>query len=126
VADSFSVEVTNQAAFDAALAGIAHDLADMAHPMADTGAAVLAAARAGAPRRTGRMADAHQGAYVGPNRYRITVAHPGANAVHWGWPRHGIRREPWVVARFWRDQTWSDRLAGGIQNLLDTHAGKAH
>jgi hypothetical protein len=123
VAD-FSVTVTNGAAFTAALEAVARQLPDLRGPLSDAGAQALTAARGGAPRRTWAMADAHSGSYTGRNRYTLTVAHPGAAPVHWGWPGHNIRRQPWVVATWNRDQHWSDRLVAGVQGLLDKEASK--
>jgi hypothetical protein len=119
-----TIEVTNAAAFEGALAGIGRDLGELRDAMTAAGATATESIRAGAPHRTGAMAAAHSGRYVGANRYEVIVAHPGAAAVHWGWPAHGIRRQPWAVARFHRDERWADRLADGLQSLLDTEAGK--
>jgi hypothetical protein len=124
VAEGVEVRVVNQAAFDGALGALAKEMADLRAELTDAGAVALEAARTGAPRRTGAMAAAHEGTYRGRNRYSIVVAHPGASAVHWGWPGHGIRRQPWVVSRFNRDRHWEDRLADGLQAALDKEAAK--
>ena len=124
MADGIALEVTNQAAWDGLLRDMTRDLGDLKAPLTEGGAALLASARAGAPHRTGAMAAAHSGSYTGRNRYTITVAHPGAAAVHWGWPGHGIRRQPWIVARSWHDTAWLERATAGVQTLLDTAAGK--
>lgn len=122
--DGMDVRFVNESAFVGLLADLGRELRDLHTPMTDAGTAMVSSARTGAPHRTGRMAASISGSYTGPNRYTLTVAHPGAAAVHWGWPGHGIRRQPWVVARWWKDQTWLDRAGAGVQSLLDTAAGK--
>jgi len=122
VADT--IEVRNLAAFDGALDGVARNLGDLRDAVTAAGAAAVESFKAGAPHRTGAMAAAHSGRYTGANRYDVVVAHPGAAAVHWGWPGHGIRRQPWTVARFHRQTTWADRLADGLQAVLDKEATK--
>lgn len=123
MADGYEVRVTNGAEFSAAMAALAHDMADLRAPLEGAGAAALAAARAACPRRTGTMASAHRGAYTGRNTFAMTVDHPGAAAVHWGWPAHGIERQPWMIAAA-RAGAVDERLGQGVQEVLDHQAGK--
>lgn len=125
-AEGVEVRATNGAAFFGALSGIATGLGDLREPLDGAGALIAAAARAASPRRSGAMAGAHTATrHGGRNRLRVTVATPYAAPVHWGWPDHGIRRQPWVVASFNRDTGWMDRLGDGVQTaVLDKAAAK--
>ena len=125
MADDFTVRVVNDAAFRSMMDGLVSDLREMRDPIDATAAAMLPDARAAAPHRSGELAAAHAGAYVGAGRYRITVNTPYAAAVHWGWPAHGIRRQPWVVATWLRNQSrYLDVMADATQTGIDKQAAK--
>lgn len=123
-AEGVEVRATNGPAFFGALSAMAAGLADLREPLDAAATLVVAAARAAAPRRTGHLAGAHTVARSSRNRLRVTVATPYAAPVHWGWPAHGIRRQPWVVASFNRDTAWMDRMTAGVQADLDREAAR--
>jgi len=114
---------SNAGQLTAMLHAITGDLANMTGPLAGVVGLVVAAAQAGSPRRSGRTVGAHTGRVTGPTRARVTVDTPYAAAVHWGWPAHGIKRQPWVVATFNRNTAWMDRLERDTQTGLDKRAG---
>jgi len=125
VADSVDVRITNEAAFRSMLDGITADLREPKEPLDAVGAALLPAARDAAPHASGELASAHAGAYLGAGRWRLTVDTPYAAALHWGWPGHGIRRRPWVVATWLRNQDqYLERMADAQQKQLDKEAAK--
>ena len=123
MADGYAVVVVNGPAFAAAIADIGKALAKPAGPLADAARATLDAATP--PRLTGRLAAAGR---VVPapsgNRARITVDTDYAAVIHWGWPRHGIARRPWITAAFRRDPKPLDAMAAGIQADIDTAAAR--
>jgi hypothetical protein len=119
------VEVRNRVAFDGMLTALQAGFGDMGGPvMAGAGTLIVAAARVGSPRRRGQMAARHSIALHGRNRLRITVDTDYAAPIHWGWPAHGIKRQPWVVATFNRDTAWMDRMEADAQKLIDQEAAK--
>src|SRR5215471_7521628 len=122
--DGVELKVTNAAGFASMLTGVVKGLGDMKGPLEAAGTVILPAARAAAPKRSGNLQAAHSGRYLGRNRWRLTVDVPYAAAVHWGWPAHGIRRQPWVVASFLRDQSWMERMDAAQQAALDKEAAK--
>lgn len=123
MADSMELRVVNGAEFANALDALQRDLGDLRAPLEQAGAEGLARARAACPRQSGAMAAAHRGAYTGPNTFAITVDHPGAAAVHWGWPAHNIGRQPWLIGAL-REPAVGEKLAAGVQEVLDHQAGK--
>ena len=122
--DALEVRPTNGTAFLRALTDVGTSLDRMDGPMAAVGQAVLAAARAGSPRRSGATAGAHRLEAAGRRRVRIVVNTPYAAVVHWGWPAHGIRRQPWVVATFNRNRAWEARMGDAIQKDIDHAAAR--
>lgn len=114
---------SNAGQLTAMFGAVAGDLANMSGPLAGVIALVVAAAEAGSPRRSGRMVGAHTGRVTGKARARVTVDTPYAAPVHWGWPSHGIKRQPWVVATFNRNTAWMDRMERDTQTNLDRRAG---
>jgi hypothetical protein len=122
---TYDVTWTNQAAFDAALAGLAADLGDLAAPVANVARTTVSAAAAAAPRRSGAMASAHR-AGPGPHKgsQMITVATVYAAPQHWGWRAHGIARKPWIVAFWRRDGGWPAKFNGDLQAIIDKEAAR--
>jgi hypothetical protein len=124
MADSFTVEATNGPAFTACLDQIARDLADLTPELEATVRVLVGAAAAAAPHRTGRLASSHRVVPAGARTVRVTADTPYAAVIHWGWPGHGIRRQPWLVATWLRDRAPLDHLARGLQSGIDKAAAK--
>lgn len=87
---------------------------------------VADAARARAPRRSGRLAGTGR---PGNAARRATVTFgrasvPYANPIHWGWPRRHIKAQPFLVeaARATRFQ-WMDAYLENLQKILDSVKG---
>jgi hypothetical protein len=122
---TFSVDSPNLPAFNAALAGLAADLSDLAAPVAAVARSTVTAAAAAAPRRSGAMASAHR---AGPGPHKgsqlITVATVYAAPQHWGWRAHGIARRPWVVAFWRRDGGWPAKFNADLQAIIDKEAAR--
>ncbi len=112
---------TNQAAFNAALKGLAAELGDLAAPVATVARTTVAHAAAAAPRRSGAMASAHRAGpgWHGKGSAGITVATAYAAPQHWGWRAHGIARKPWVVAFWRRDGAWPNKFSDDLQTIID-------
>jgi hypothetical protein len=122
--DGITVEVTNAAAFDAMLRQINDDVTHPAGPSTAAGRSLISEAGPTAPRRTGRLAGAATVTPHGPGGARITVNVPYAAPVHWGWPGHGISRQPWLVATWLRDRKPLDTMTDAVQADIDKAAAK--
>jgi hypothetical protein len=122
--EALEVKATNGPQFAAALSSALGTISDMTGPLGAASPLIVGASQAAAPRRTGNMAGSITARAQGRNRLRVTVATPYAAAIHWGWPAHGIRRQPWIVATFNRDQSWQDRMTDQVQSDLDAAAAK--
>jgi hypothetical protein len=122
---TFDVDWTNRAAFDAAMAGLAADLSDLAAPVAACARSTVSAAAAMAPRRSGALANAHR---AGPGWHKgaagITVQSVYAAPQHWGWKAHGIARKPWIVAFWRRDAAWPNRFTDDLQAIIDKETAR--
>ena len=125
MSDGVEIRATNGPAFLRALTQATQSVGDMSGPLAAGATMLVAASVAASPRRTGRLAASHRMTRIGRNRVRISVDTPYAAVVHWGWPAHGIRRQPWVVAVYQRDNAWETRMEDEQQAALDKAAGAA-
>jgi hypothetical protein len=115
----------NTGQWDNALAGLLADIKLATGPLGAIGTIALAAARQGAPVRSGRMRANHSAGPARGGKVRITVSTPYAAPIHWGSPRQGFRRQPWVVATFNRDEsTWKTTAIDRMQADIDKAAAK--
>jgi hypothetical protein len=124
MADGFEVKVTNAAAFAAALAEIRAGLHEPRQPLDAAARELVQVAAAAAPRATGHLAGSHRALPASGNRIRIVAETPYAAPIHWGWPAHGIRRRPWIVATWLRDRRPLDKAAEAVQGDIDKAAGR--
>jgi hypothetical protein len=122
MADGFTVEASNAAGWDAMLRDIRGDLDHLADPTSTAATELVNAASPAAPRRTGRLAGAGHVTRNGGNGARITVDTPYAAPVHWGWPGHGISRQPWLVATWLREARPLDKMTDAVQANIDKAA----
>ena len=99
-----SVEVTNGAAFDGLprpqIRKTVSDPRDAARGRRPRAGRRRPGGRPAPYRPAGRLAPAGPGR---PRPVRVTADTPYAAAIHWGWPGHGIRRQPWLVATWLRN-----------------------
>jgi hypothetical protein len=124
MADDYTAEMVNAAAFDRALSAMRASLAEPKQPLAAAAAQAVTDAQAAAPRLTGRLAGAHRALAPSGQRVRLVVDTPYAAVIHWGWPAHGIRRQPWLVATWLRNPAPLDRMARAVQADIDREAAK--
>ena len=122
--EGLSVRATNGPAFDAALDTMRRDLADVQGPLAAAARELASKAAASAPRRLGRLAGSHRVIPAGRNRVRVDADTPYAAAIHWGWPGHGIKRQPWLVATWLRDPGPLEAASNAIQADIDKAAAR--
>ena len=113
------VEVKGVSAFTHAMGDMAQSLGDWTEVHARTARVVASAARASAPRKTGRLAGSIT---PRPSRFKagIVSALVYAPPVHWGWPAHHVEAHPFVSlaasrtepiwVRFYQDEI-NERLA---------------
>ena len=122
--DGLTVRATNGPAFDAALSTMARDIADLQGPLAAAARELAAKASAAAPRRSGRLAGSHRVIAAGPKKVRVVADTAYAAVIHWGWPGHGIKRQPWLVATWLRDPAPMDAAAEAVQADIDKAAAR--
>lgn len=90
------VEVKGAARLAATLALAGRELGRMDAANARVGADVATAARGYAPRRTGRLSRSITGRAGPNNSAEIVGTVVYAGVIHNGWPRHGIRANPYI------------------------------
>lgn len=124
MAEGIEVQWTNQAAFGAAMAELRAELEQPRREL-DAGAKALAReAATNSPRLTGRMAGAHHVLPAAGKRVSLVIDTPYAAPIHWGSPRQGIRRRPWVVATWLRSDASRDAMAAALQDSADRAASR--
>jgi hypothetical protein len=122
VPDDISVDVVNGPAFTAALERMRRDLDQPKDPLEAAARHLVALAAAAAPHRTGRHAGSHRALPAGGRRVRVAAETPYGAPIHWGWPAHGIRREPWLVATWLRNPAPREAMTAQVQAGLDKQA----
>jgi len=84
---------------------------------------VLMAARAGAPKRTGRLAASGQ-AGGNPEQAQATFTVPYANPIHWGWPARNIKPQPFLTnAVRTTEPVWAAAYERKLQDTIDKEQG---
>jgi hypothetical protein len=124
MADSYTIQIANKAAFDSMLADVTATFADMREPLTAGARELLAEGQAAAPKRTGRLAASHQALAGERQRIRIVATAPYAAPIHWGWPGHGIRRQPWLTATWLRSPTPMGKITDTVQGKIDRAASR--
>ena len=122
MADGFTVEATNGAKFAACLDQIRSETAEPKAALDAAARQLVIAAAAAAPRRTGRLAGSHRVLPAAGKSVRVTADTPYAAPIHWGWPGHGISRQPWLVATWLRDRRPMDKAVEAVQAGIDKAA----
>ena len=96
------------------------DLEDLKHVHATVARYVAMRGAAMAPRRSGRLAGSVRGnqaktsATVRAGGARI----PYANVIHWGWPRHHIESQPFLVnAAHITEPTWTKYYLREVERI---------
>lgn len=97
------------------------DLEDLKAAHARVARLVAGVATSTAPRRTGRLASTVRPA--GTKTQAIVRAGyarvPYANPIHWGWPRRGIRPQPWLSTAAQNTETaWVGIYMHEVDQLL--------
>lgn len=109
----------------AALLRAGDDLADLRQANAAIARTIAERAQTMAPRRTGRLA-ASVRAGVDVSAAVVTAGGPAtryAGVVHWGWPRHHIRPNPFASkAAVDTESLWVEQYRLATQHLLDRAA----
>lgn len=124
MSEGIEVQWTNQAAFGAAMGELRAELEQPRREL-DAGAKRLAEeAATNSPRMTGRMAGAHHVLPAAGKRVSLVIDTPYAAPIHWGSPRQGISRRPWVVATWLRSTGPLEAMAGALQDSADRAASR--
>lgn len=124
MADSYEINIKNQVAFDTALSEIAKSIREPRDALTAGAHQLLADAEAAAPKLTGQLAGSHRALAAEGKKIRIVVSAVYAAAIHWGWPAHGIRRQPWLVAVWQRSPAPLARMGDRIQAQIDSSAAR--
>lgn len=102
------------------------DLSDMKDANATVSAFVAGAAASRAPRRSGQLAGTVRGTRQ-LRRARISAGRasvPYAGPIHWGWPAHHIRANPFVTEAAQSTETaWVAIYARAVQDAVDKVKG---
>jgi phage gpG-like protein len=91
------VKVEGATRLAATLAQAGREIAHLDAANARVGADVASAARGRAPKRTGRLARSVTGRAGPNNTVEIVGTVVYAGVIHNGWPRHGIRANPFIA-----------------------------
>jgi len=124
MADDIGVNIVNEAAFLSALADARRSVAEPKVALGEAARELVAQAHGNAPKRSGRLAGSHRAMAAAGDRVRIVTDTPYAAPVHWGWPGHGIKRQPWLVATWMRNPVPLERMVRTIQGQIDQAAGR--
>lgn len=99
------------------------ELGDFTEPHREATGLIGARASSLAPRRSGALAAGHRtDARAGVGSVYNTRDY--AAPIHWGWPRRGIRAQPWLSDAATRTESeWIDAYRKHVQGVLDTVKG---
>ena len=103
------------------------DLADLRKPNMEAARIVSTASQPRAPRRTGALAGSTR---PGASRTSGTIRAGGArvpyaNVIHWGWPAHNIKANPWLAeTAAATEPVWVDAYWQMLDDVLDNLAGR--
>ena len=99
------------------------DITDLTDAHARASEIVAAAARAGAPRRTGALASSVKSSKA-KRTALVNVTSRYAKPIHWGWPARNIEANPWVSeAAQATEPQWLPLYEAAVQKALDDVRG---
>jgi hypothetical protein len=124
MADNLDINVINGPAFLAAMTEARQAVAAPKDSLSAAARELVAQAAGAAPRRSGRLAGSTKAMGATGDRVRVVADTPYAAPVHWGWPGHGISRQPWLVAVWMRSPAPLQKMGNGIQDALDKAAAR--
>lgn len=102
------------------------DLSELKDVHSKVGSIVVAAGRTGAPRRSGALAGSVRASRAAASAtVRAGSARaPYAGPIHWGWPRRGIRAQPFLSdAATSTEPAWTAVYEQAIDQILATVKG---
>jgi hypothetical protein len=108
------------------LKGAGIDLSNLKNVHKQAAALVVTRARTEAPRRSGHLADSiRAGATQRAGIVRAGFARvPYGNPIHWGWPAHHIKGNPFITRAAQETQpAWLRLYLDYVENALDTVKG---
>lgn len=121
--DTATVEVEGADNLQRTLRRAGDELADLEDANRQAGDVIASAARARAPRRSGRLASSLQSS-VTKGRGSVTSAEPYAGPIHWGWPARNIRSQPFLMeAAAATEGQWFGAYEKDAQAALDKVRG---
>lgn len=126
MATSAGIRVEGMRTLRATLRKAGDDLSDLKEAHAAAAGIVVPAARASAPRRTGRLAGnvrgsgTKTGAVIRAGGARVPYAAP----IHWGWEKRGIAPNPFIsTAAQNTEPTWTRVYEAGVERVLSRIKG---
>lgn len=118
------LEIEGYNRFRRTLRRAGHDMTELRDVHSEVAQVVVGATRA--PRRTGRLASTvrpgatQRAAIVRAGRASV----PYAPVIHWGWPRRGIRPNPYLSTAAQRSEpTWLAVFTAAVQRIVDRVKG---
>lgn len=123
---AFEVEGADQLRRTMRKAGV--DMTELKSTHRSVAETVTQAAKPAAPRgRTGRLA---QSIRPGATQKAAIIragkkAVPYAGPIHWGWPKRGIKAQPWLAETAeTTEPAWSDEYRAAIEKIIEKIKGK--
>lgn len=104
------------------------DVANMKDANQRAGRIITSAGRGMAPKRSGRLAASLRpaAAVSGVTVRGGSAGVPYAGPIHWGWPRHGIRANPFLsIAAQSTEPQWLEAYMAGVDDAIAQCKGKA-
>jgi hypothetical protein len=109
--------ITNATQLRRALKQVPDGLKDLTTLNLEVATIALSASRP--PVVSGQLAGS-QSAHATRTKARIWVRAPYAAPIHWGWPHHNIRPNPWLSTGTQQSEPqWTEHFATGITTLVD-------
>lgn len=102
-------------------------LQDLKDAHAEVAQVVVRAAASRAPVRTGKLVGTDRGsgtataAVVRAGRASVPYAGP----IHWGWPKRGIKAQPWLYdAAVASKEQWTGKYLSALEKIIDQVEGR--
>lgn len=116
------LQVDGLRALTKALKAAGEDVTELKALNGKAAALVADAAAPRTPRRSGRLAaSVRTGATQRGGRVMAGKASvPYAGVIHWGWPKRGIKAQPWIAdTAVATEDRWTDVYLEGAEELLE-------
>ena len=118
-----TIQIKGLTKFRTTLKKAGADMVDLKEANVEVADTVVARARAIGPNRTGRLVGSLQPSRV-VSRARIRSSLIYAPVIHWGWPKHNIKPDKFVLAAALQTQPqWMAEYEISLQKISNTVQG---